>query len=158
MRNLYATAAVVASFLTSTVSAQLRVQLNPSNIRYLDVPDYELWTVTSEEPTSNITIDDVAFTLASPPDSYLVGDYNKFQYTRFISSLGERVVNQGITTSSDSAAGPITLTIQGLEEGEHTLLTWHNAWPNVDSIATLSVTVDGEEAASVRLRGTCAPL
>jgi hypothetical protein len=151
MRNLYAKAAIVASSLTSIISAQLRVQLNPSNVRNLPEPDYQLWTVTTEETTSNITIDDAAFTLSSPPDSYLDGDYYKYQYRTFIASLGERVVNQGVTTSSDSAPGPITLTIRGLEEGEHTLLTWHNAWPDVEDIASLSVAVDGEEVASVSL-------
>ncbi|KAL3481102.1 pectin lyase fold/virulence factor [Aspergillus californicus] len=148
MGNFFKITALVASLFTAA-DAQLRVRLGPSNIRQLADPDYEIFVVESEAESSSAGFDGVNFTVSAPEGSYLEGSYYKYQYTRFVSHLGERVVNQGITTSSDDP-GPITLSILGLEEGEHTLLTWHNLWSNPeDSAAAVSVSVNGEELASV---------
>ncbi|KAL2833727.1 pectin lyase fold/virulence factor [Aspergillus cavernicola] len=146
MGNFMKITALVASLLTAA-DAQLRVRLGPSNIRQLVEPDYETFVVESESESSSASFNNVNFTISAPEGSYLEGSYYKFQYTRFVSHLGERVVNQGITTSSDNP-GPITLLIAGLEEGEHTLLTWHNLWSDPESAATVSVSVGGEELAS----------
>lgn len=141
---------VLAAALVATASAQMRVRLTPSSIRSMAEPDFETWTIESETQNASTTIGDVQFSIAAPDDSYLEGTYYKYQYTRFVSSLGERVVNQGVTTSSDNP-GAITLTIQGLAEGQHTLLTYHNVWDNLESTGSVSVAVDGEEQATVRL-------
>lgn len=150
LHTLAATTAILASLLPSIVSAQLRVQFNPSTVRLVDEPDYHPWTVETEATESNTTINDLAFTLSVPSDSYLDGNYYKYQYTRFVSHLGERVVSQGVTTSEDNP-GPITLSIEGLEEGEHSLLMWHNAWDDLGDgeLAMVEVEVDGEVVASV---------
>lgn len=161
MRRLYSVIAVTASCLLPTLSAAqpLRVRLNPSNIRLLDEPDFHSWTVESGAQNSSTSIGDdgaVSFALAAPADSSLEGDYDKAPYTRFVPHLGERVVAEGITTSGDDAdddaPGPLTLSIRGLEAGEHTLLAWHNTWVNLDAVVAVSVAVDGEEVASVRAR------
>lgn len=143
MRNILKLAALAAS-LTAT-EAQLRVRLMSSSVRQLAEPDFSTFEVESEAQSSSASFNDVNFTVSAPEGSYLQGDYYKYQYTRAVSHLGERVVNQGITTDPDNP-GPITLSILGLEEGEHTLLTWHNLWSEPeDSAATVAVSAGGEE-------------
>ncbi|KAL4904182.1 hypothetical protein BDW74DRAFT_168602 [Aspergillus multicolor] len=135
--------------LLSLTEAQVRVRLMSSSVRDLEEPDYSTFSVESEAQSSSAEIAGLSLTISAPDGSYLQGDYYKFQYTRTVSHLGERVVNQGITTSPDNP-GAITLSITGLEEGEHTLLTWHNLWSDPeDSAATIGVSVGGEELASV---------
>ncbi|KAL4868985.1 hypothetical protein BDV12DRAFT_208865 [Aspergillus spectabilis] len=147
MRNILKRTALVASLLTTT-AAQLRVRLAPSSIRTLAEPDFETLVVESEAQSSSDTFDNVSITVSAPEGSYLEGSYYKYQYTRFVSHLGERVANQGITTSVDNP-GPITLSITGLSEGEHTLLTWHNLWSNPEGEpATVSISANGEEIGS----------
>ena len=145
MGRLLSIAAVTAALLTAA-SAQIRVRLNPSNVRSLAEPDFHTWTIESESQKASTTVDNVSFGLSA--DSQLEGNYFKYQYTRAISHLGERVVNQGITAGDES--GDIVLSIKGLSKGEHTLLAWHNAWDAVDSIGSVSVSVNGEKKTSVR--------
>lgn len=138
----------MSASLFAVATAQVRVRLSPSTVNVLAEPDFHTWTVENESQNASTTVDSLDFTLSASSDSDLEGNSYKYQYTRPVSHLGERVVNQGITASSDNP-GPITLTIQGLDAGEHTLLTWHNAWDSLDSTATVSVSVDGEDKASV---------
>ncbi|KAL4877864.1 pectin lyase fold/virulence factor [Aspergillus karnatakaensis] len=146
MRSIFHTTALAALFVA--VNAQLRVRLTPSNIRTLAEPDFETLIVESESESATDTFGDVGVTVTAPDGSYLEGSFYKFQYTRFVSHLGERVANQGITTSADNP-GAITLSLTGLSEGEHTLLTWHNLWSNPEGeAATVSITANGEEVAS----------
>ncbi|KAE8376159.1 pectin lyase fold/virulence factor [Aspergillus bertholletiae] len=146
MRSLCQFVTVSASLLV-LATAQISVRLSPSTLNALAEPDFHTWTVKSESQNASTTIETLQFTLSTSPKSDLEGNSYKYLYTRPVSHLGERVVNQGITTSSDNP-GPITLTIQGLEAGEHTLLTWHNAWDSLDSTAAVSVSVDGQDKAS----------
>ncbi|KAL0931159.1 pectate lyase [Colletotrichum truncatum] len=126
-------------------AAPIRVRLNPANVRNLADSDYTTWTIPGAS-TSNLTVDNgVSFILTAGNNAELSGNYYKYQYTRFLSSLGERVVNQGISTSTKDGAA-LTLSIKGLAAGKHSLLTWHNAWDKLDSTATLDITVDGESA------------
>ncbi|KAL4756385.1 pectin lyase fold/virulence factor [Aspergillus foveolatus] len=135
--------------LLSLTEAQIRVRLMASSVRDLAEPDFSTFSVESEAQSSSTEISGVNFTISAPDGSYLEGDYYKYQYTRMVSHLGERVVNQGITTSADNP-GPITLSILGLEEGVHTLLTWHNLWSDPEhSAGTIGVSVGGEELTSV---------
>ncbi|PIG83144.1 pectate lyase [Aspergillus arachidicola] len=137
----------VSASLFAVATAQIRVRLSPSTVNELAEPDFHTWTIENESQNASTTIDSLDLTLSSSANSDLEGNSYKYQYTRPVSHLGERVVNQGITTSGDNP-GPITLTIQGLEAGEHTLLTWHNAWDSLNSTGTISVSVDGEDKAS----------
>ncbi|KAL4926763.1 pectin lyase fold/virulence factor [Aspergillus undulatus] len=149
MRSLFQLTALAA--ILSLSEAQLRVRLMSSSVRDLAEADFSTFTIESEVASSSTSIDGVNFTVSAPEGSYLQGDYYKYQYTRTVSHLGERVVNQGITTDPDNP-GAITLSISGLEEGEHTLLTWHNLWsePEGDAAAaTVGVSAGGEELASV---------
>ncbi|KAL4919701.1 pectin lyase fold/virulence factor [Aspergillus aurantiobrunneus] len=147
MRNILQLTALAASLCAA--EAQLRVRLRASTVRDLAEPDFETFVVESEAASSSASFNNVNFTVSAPEGSYLEGDYYKYQYTRAVSHLGERVVNQGITTSADNP-GPITLSILGLDEGEHTLLTWHNLWSDPEnSTGTVDVSAGREDLASV---------
>lgn len=133
------------------LASRTRVKVHPSQIRLLPDSDYNVWQiadVTSAEYTAN----GLDFTLSAGGTIALEGDWNKVNYRQFVAKLGERLVGTAITTHEDSVGGPITLTIAGLPEGEHSLLTWHNGWQRLAEIATLSISVNGEEIVTVRFR------
>ncbi|KAL2825892.1 hypothetical protein BJY01DRAFT_256128, partial [Aspergillus pseudoustus] len=141
------TAVALLTLFPLQVAGQIRVRFNPSNIRELVDSDFPALIVDSEAQSSSGGFGGANFTVSAPEGSYLEGNYYKYQYTRTVSHLGERVVNTGITTSEDNP-GPITLSITGLEEGEHTLLTWHNLWDRSDGPAEVSVAVGDQAVAS----------
>lgn len=130
-------------------SSRTRVNVHPFQIRVIEDTDYNLWSI-EEAASVSTTINDLDLTL-SAGSTTLNGGWYKYGYTGIVSNLGERVIAAGISTNEDSGGGPITLSITGLAEGTHSLLTWHNAWDGLDSTATLSVAVDGTEKASVQL-------
>ncbi|KAI8162604.1 putative pectate lyase C [Colletotrichum sp. SAR 10_70] len=131
--------------------APIRLRLNPANVRNLVDSDYITWTIpgasTANITVANITDADVSLTLAAGGTAELSGNYYKYQYTRFLSSLGERVVNEGISTSTKDGTA-LTLSIKGLPAGKHSLLTWHNAWDALNATATLDIAVDGKSVES----------
>ncbi|KAH8886138.1 pectate lyase [Thozetella sp. PMI_491] len=135
-------AAVLGQTAPSPRSSLTKINLNPVNIRYLVDTDYQVWTIPAAKSASS-SFNNVDFTLTAGGGSTLYGNYYKFAYTRFLSSLGERVVDEGITTQ-DTAALPITLTLTGLSVGNHTLLAWHNCWDALTSVSPLNITVDGQ--------------
>jgi len=130
-------------------ASRLRVGLNPASVRPLEDNDFELWTIGSEtSPTK--TIGNVRFSLSIPSSATWRGGWYKFGYSKFLSSLGERLVNEGMSTETGGHA--ITLSITGLSAGTHTLLSWHNAWDRLSSTASISVFVNGNQVATVSRR------
>lgn len=137
-------------FLAVVVGASpFKVRLNPSNIRATPLdPDYDnVWTIGSVS-SANITINGIALGLSIPSADVFKGTYYKLVYTRFSEYLGERVVAEGVSTDS-TTGDPITLTIQGLAPGNHTLLTFHNAWDKLAGATNISISVDGSTAIAV---------
>lgn len=131
-------------------ASRIRVGLNPENVRPLEDSDFELWSVGSDAAPSK-TFGNVTFSLSIPTDATWRGGWYKFGYSKFLSSMGERLVNQGLSTEAGGSA--ITLSITGLPAGPHSLLAWHNAWDKLAAAASLTVAVDGAPAASVGSRG-----
>lgn len=126
----------------------LRVRINPSNIRLTPDTDYSVWTIV-EGSSASTTLNGVTLTLAAASNSILSGGSYKVVYNKFLSSFGERIIGEGITTDADSTGTKIiTLSIKGLTVGTHTLLVWHNAWDNLSSAGTVAVTVDGKSSGS----------
>ncbi|KAH9870914.1 hypothetical protein J1614_006486 [Plenodomus biglobosus] len=132
----------------------IRVRLNPASVRDSRDDDFTTWTVPNAASTvfgSSSKGANLTFEL-SAASGKLNGNYNKAVYTRVITSLGERVVSEGISTqtaSGDNVGGiPIALRITGLDTGEHSILTWHNAWDQQNATAMVTITVDGKEAAT----------
>ncbi|KAH7371130.1 family 1 polysaccharide lyase [Pyrenochaeta sp. MPI-SDFR-AT-0127] len=131
----------------------VRIRLNPAAVRDSGETDFTTWTVPNAASSTfnggNGTT--VSYTL-SVPSGKLNGNSNKVVYTRIISSLGERVIAEGLSTKNDNGDNvggvPIKLSISGLSEGKHSLLTWHNAWDKLTAVAALTVTADGKEAAT----------
>lgn len=149
-----ATAQGIVNETTSSLSnSTIRIRLNPAAVRNLDDNDFVTWTVpntaSADFRADNGTV--LSFSL-SAASGKLNGNYNKAVYTRMISSLGERVVAEGISTQTDNGDNvggvPITLSISGLPTGGHTLLTWHNAWDKLNDTASVTVMVDGKDAAN----------
>ncbi|KAM0284666.1 hypothetical protein ACHAQH_001819 [Verticillium albo-atrum] len=127
-------------------SSRLRVILNPARVRALDEPDFKLWTITGEPKTVSTTFGDTSITVAAA-NSTMAGASYKWHYTRRVAPLGERVVAQGISTNQDDSGNkPMSISITGLPAGEHSLLTWHNAWDSLKAVASLVVKVNGEDA------------
>lgn len=83
----------------------------------------------------------------APSGSNFDGAYYKFGYTGPVEHLGERVIHQGITTETGNET--ITLTLEGLSAGTHTLLTYHNCWSAVSNLAKIDISVNGQNVASV---------
>src|SRR5690242_4534370 len=131
-------------------SSNVRVRLNPARVRDTGDSDFVTWTV-SEGASTQLQANNtgLSFTL-SAASGKLNGNWNKAVYSRIIASLGERVVGEGISTTADNgdnAGFAIKLSIAGLPAGEHSILAWHNAWDALKTVASLTVTANGEEAA-----------
>lgn len=126
----------------SDVGTRMRVHFWSPAARDLPDADWSRWSVSAWGST---TINNIKFELNS--NGTLKGGEYKQQYRKPVPSLGERIVNQGITTET-SAGGVIQLTITGFPAGEHTLTTWHNTWEGISNPATVSITVNGKSAAT----------
>ncbi|KAF2629128.1 polysaccharide lyase family 1 protein [Macroventuria anomochaeta] len=132
-------------------TSNVRVRLNPAKIRDTGDTDYTTWTI-AEGASSTLEPNNtgLSFTLSAAIGK-LNGNWNKAVYSRIITSLGERVVGEGISTVADNGDNvggvAIKLSISGLPAGEHSILAWHNAWDALKATASLAVTVNGKEAA-----------
>lgn len=128
-----------------------RVKLHPSQIRLLGDSDYHQWSIEAEVSSSTFSANGLDFTFAAGDGSSLLeGNWNKLNYRQFLPTLGQRLVGTAMSTQEDADDGSLILTISGLPDGEHTLLTWHNSWQAADGLATVSVSVNGEDLATVR--------
>lgn len=136
----------------SDPETRTRVKLHPSQIRLLADSDWNQWSFEGDISSATYSANDLDFTLASVDGStQLEGDWHKIVYRNFVPMLGQRLIGTAMSTNEDSEGGTLTLTIEGLPEGEHSLLTWHNSWAKQDEYASVSVSVDGEELASVNI-------
>ncbi|KAF2024108.1 family 1 polysaccharide lyase [Setomelanomma holmii] len=130
--------------------SSIRVRLNPTSVRNTDDSDYLTWTVPNAARADFVAGNGTGLTLTLAAASGKIGgNSNKAVYTRIVSSLGERVVGEGVSTKNDAGADvsgvALKLTISGLTTGEHTILAWHNAWDKINATAALAVTVNGNQ-------------
>lgn len=125
----------------------MRVRFYAESIANRNLVDHDFsdWLIP-ESTTASTTINGVKLAL-KPSSGNFDGAYYKFQYTTYVSHLGERVIGQGITTENANSA--ITLTLTGLSAGTHTLLTYHNSWTTATNLAAVSISVNGQTLASV---------
>lgn len=131
-------------------ATRTRVKLHPGDIRLLADTDYHQWAVDPEVSQSIFSANGVDLTFAAADGSSLLeGSWYKLNYRQFVPMVGQRLVGTAMSTEEDAEDGALTLTISGLPNGEHTLLTWHNSWQNLDEFATVSVSVNGEELVTV---------
>ena len=106
-------------------SSNVRIRLNPAKVRDTGDTDYTTWTI-AEGASSKFEPNNtgLSFTLSAATGK-LNGNWNKAVYSRIITSLGERVVGEGISTiadNGDNAGGvAIKLSISGLPAGEHSI-------------------------------------
>ncbi|KAF4977887.1 hypothetical protein FZEAL_5661 [Fusarium zealandicum] len=147
--SLVSAASDVASLnFTGVAGTRTRVNLHPVQIKKGDNPENDAVWVIEEATSATFSVKDIEMTLSAPKSITLNGDWNKLIYAKFLATMGERLVGTGISTDEDKG-GPITLTVTGLSNGNHSLLTWHNSWKNADeNLATVSVSVNGKGAVS----------
>ncbi|KAM0276911.1 hypothetical protein ACHAQH_006283 [Verticillium albo-atrum] len=126
-------------------ASRIRVALNPTSVRALEDNDFELWSVADEAAPSK-TIGSVKLSLQIPSGAKWRGGWYKYGYSKFLSSMGERLVSQDMSTEAGGSS--ISLSITGLAAGTHTLLAWHNAWDKLSAVAALTVAVNGAPAAT----------
>lgn len=127
--------------------AGIRVRLNPTGLRLFEDPDWPAWTVGSTNPQT-YTSNGITFSL-STSDTELKGARYKLVQQRAPSGLGEKMVGEAMSSNAESKT--LTLSLKGLSAGSHTLTTWHNAPHNLASTATLTISVNGNNVASVRV-------
>ncbi|KAI1635479.1 pectate lyase [Biscogniauxia mediterranea] len=133
------------SVTTNTVSPSdaWRVRLNPAGLRVVEDPDWPVWTVETDVSSVSTVINGVTLTLSVPGDAVLDGSRYKLVQQAAVAGMGEKMIGEGITANTTDGKA-VTLTLTGLTQGTHTLLTYHNAWDNIPSAAALSISVDGE--------------
>ncbi|KAF9265655.1 pectate lyase, partial [Marasmius fiardii PR-910] len=140
----------VAILLLTTISVfadDLRVALNPAGIPGRVDPDWPLWTITNGQQNTSTVISGVTFTLQSSSDTTLKGGQYKLVRASFNGFLGEHMIGEGMSTDSTTGSA-LSLTIQGLSVGTHSILSWHNAWDALTEVAGIDITVDGTKVIS----------
>ncbi|KIY68883.1 polysaccharide lyase family 1 protein [Cylindrobasidium torrendii FP15055 ss-10] len=125
-----------------TSAKAFKVQLSPASLTAHVLPGYESWSVTQEEVSSEFHVGNLSLTLKALDDT-LNGGRNKIISESVTSYLGQWIVGMGVSSSTTDGNLGLELTIAGLEEGEHSLLTYHNAWDALNAAPTLKITVDG---------------
>ncbi|KAI5925475.1 pectate lyase [Camillea tinctor] len=124
-----------------------RVRLNPAGLRVVEDPDWPVWTVETDTSSTSTVINGVTLMLSVPGDAVLDGSRYKLVQQAAVAGMGEKMVGEGITANTTDGTA-VTLTIAGLSPGNHSLLTYHNAWDSIPSAATLSISVDGKTVIS----------
>ncbi|KAG7094600.1 hypothetical protein E1B28_005425 [Marasmius oreades] len=124
----------------------LQVSLNPSSVPFRP-DDWTTWTLTNGQAEVSTTLSGVTLTLSAAPGTTLKGAQYKVVHTKFTNFLGEHMVGQGVSTEATTGLA-LTLAIQGLSAGSHTLLSWHNAWDNLKAAAGIDVAVEGTKVVS----------
>ncbi|KAF9259580.1 pectate lyase [Marasmius fiardii PR-910] len=133
----------------SALVSGLQVSLNPNTVPVAHPDDWNVWTVTNGAATASTTISGVTLTLSAASGTTLKGAQNKIVHTKFTSYLGEHLVGQGMSTEATTGLA-LTLTIKGLSVGTHTLLSWHNAWDNLQVAAAVDVSVGSTKVVSAK--------
>ena len=119
----------------------LKVDLDFSGRRLNEVHDplYKSWVI-EEGKTAEKSFDSTKITLKGNLSSnwYKVGVHAPYY---------ARLVNDGVVSQ-----GPLEMQISGLQEGEHSLLTFHNTFdsPEAKSFAPVNIYVNGEKVETVK--------
>ncbi|KAH8798707.1 pectate lyase [Flagelloscypha sp. PMI_526] len=119
----------------------LRVRFNPTVTQVKFEPDWANWTFVNGASSYTTTMNGVTATVSS--STTFTGGYWAIVYRKFEAYLGERVAAEGISTG-DKSGVPISLSLEGLSVGEHTLLSYHNSWDDIVETTPIDVSVNGE--------------
>ncbi|KAK1230824.1 hypothetical protein PQX77_000732 [Marasmius sp. AFHP31] len=139
---------VILPLFTATALAQhLQVLLNPSGVPVRPDNEWLTWTVTNGQASASTTISGVKFTISAGSGTTLKGSQYKLIRNNFNGFLGQHMVGEGMSTDATTGI-PLTLSIQGLSAGTHSLLSWHNAWDNLQTVTGVDVAVGGTKIVS----------
>lgn len=140
------TASATSHVISTPTATGIKVRVMPAVLNGWRDEDWTLWGVP-EANTSSTTVDGVTVSLAAGSGKLAGNQYKVMQYT-FLPTLGQRMLGAGTTTESTEGV-TLTLTLQGLSAGNHSLLVYHNTWENLASVATISATLNGKTVITV---------
>ncbi|RYG12440.1 MAG: T9SS C-terminal target domain-containing protein, partial [Chitinophagaceae bacterium] len=148
IKSTFISCCLAFTLFSSTLYAQkpvIKVDLNFSGRNEAEVHElgYTSWPIQTGTSAQK-TIDGIQFTLK--------GNFTSDWYKAGIQApFYAKLVNDGITTKS-----PVELTITGLKEGSHTLLSFHNSFSqNTAALPTqMAIYVDGKLAVDKLLPST----
>ena len=138
--------AVVAS---EAAAQQLKVDISIANRQAQEVqePGYVLWQA-SQGKSSSMVIDGITCTLSCPAGAAY--DVRTGWSKTFIQNAAYKAQNGRLTFDGVSldprTYGSMTLRLEGLPAGQHTLQTYHNCWENPTAFyaAPMTVRLNGE--------------
>ena len=140
---------VLATLLTmgmphEALAQQLKVDISITNRQAQEVqePGYTLWQAAQGKSTS-IEIDGITCTLSCPADAdYEVrtGWSKTFIQNATYKEQNGRLTFDGISLDPRTY-GSITLKLEGLPAGQHTIQTYHNCWENPTAFYAAPMTV-----------------
>ena len=141
--------AVVAFPAVTIPAQQLKVDISIANRQAQEVqePDYALWQPAQGKSTS-IEIDGITCTLSCPDDAgYEVrtGWSKTYVQNATYKSQNGRLTFDGVSLDPRSY-GSLTLRLEGLPAGRHTIQTYHNCWENPTAFyaTPMTVSLNGE--------------
>ncbi len=147
--SLFLTVMSLFAMAPQTHAQQLKVDISITNRQAQEVqePGYTLWQATQGKSTS-MEIDGITCTLSCPEESEYVirsGWSKTYIQNATYKNQNGRLTFDGISLDPRSF-GSITLKLEGLPAGNHSLQTYHNCWENPSSFyaAPMTVKLNGE--------------
>ena len=147
MRAVMMLAAVALA--EEATAQQLKVDISITNRQAQEVqePGYTLWQVAQGKSTS-MEIDGITCTLSCPTDAdyeIRTGWSKTFIQNATYKEQNGRLTFDGISLDPRTY-GSITLRLEGLPAGQHTIQTYHNCWENPTAFyaAPITVKLNGE--------------
>ncbi|KAJ8080159.1 hypothetical protein PM082_016987 [Marasmius tenuissimus] len=147
MKLLVVFGVILPSFTATALAQHIQVLLNPTGVPLRSDNEWLAWTITNGQASASTTVSGVKFTVTAGSGTTLKGGQYKVVRNNFNGFLGEHMVGQGMSTEVTTGT-PLTLSIQGLSAGTHSLLSWHNAWDNINSVTGIDVAVGGTKVVS----------
>ncbi len=128
-----------------SIGPVLKVDLNMFGRQEKEVnsPDYIPWPIEEAEIVEK-TFDDITISF-EPVGNDATSLRSEWYKAGVLTPTLAKLVNDGMVTSSSEDGVSIQMTISGLPEGVHSLLTYHNTFANPDTntFAPINIFVDG---------------
>ncbi|MBO4315749.1 MAG: hypothetical protein J5867_07300 [Prevotella sp.] len=146
--RLFSLVALLSSIVTLKGMAQdkpqLKVDISITNRQAQEVqePGYILWQ-TKQGKSDALTVDGITFTLSCPTDAdyeIRTGWSKTYIQNATYKEQNGRLTFDGISLDPRSY-GSITLKIEGLPVGQHSIQTYHNCWENPTAFYAAPMTV-----------------
>ena len=107
-------------------------------------PGFVWWRFRKDVTADSLRVGDVLCTVSLPEgaEGLLRAGWNKaFVQNPTYKAQNGRLTGDGVNIDPTSLCGTIILRLEGLPKGEHTLLTYHNAWNNPEKCYGYPMTI-----------------